>query len=75
MTQYNTLNVKFSNSQLNISKSGIKNNTEVTLKLSSNVAGDFNTENNIPHKLILTNTQVLRLRKAFANNSSANIRL
>ena len=75
MTQYNTLNVKFSNSQLNISKSGIKNNTEVTLKLSSNVAGDFNTENNIPHKLILTNTQVFRLCKAFANNSSANIRL
>ena len=32
MNQYNTLNVKFSNSQLNKLKSGIKNNTEVTLK-------------------------------------------
>ena len=30
---------------------------------------------NFPHKLILTNRQVLNLRKAFANNSSANIKL
>ena len=75
MTQYNTLNVKLSNSQLNKLKSGIKNGTEVTLKLSSNVVGDSNDENNFPHKLLLTNTQVLRLRKAFANNSSANIKL
>ena len=75
MTQYNTLNVKLSNSQLNKLKSGIKNGTEVTLKLSSNVVGDSNDENNFPNKLILTNTQVLRLRKAFANSSSANIKL
>ena len=32
-------------------------------------------ENNFPHKLLLTNTQVSKLRKAFANNSSANIKL
>ena len=31
MTQYNTLNVKLSNSQLNKLKSGIKNSTKVTL--------------------------------------------
>ena len=66
MTQYNTLNVKLPNSQLNKLKSGIKNGTEVTLKLSSNVAGDFNDENNFLHKLLLSNTQ------AFANNSSVN---
>ena len=42
MTQYNTLNVKLSNSQLNKSKLGIKNRTEVTLKISSNVAGGSN---------------------------------
>ena len=35
MTQYNTLNVKLSNSQLNKIKSEIKNGTEVTLKKSS----------------------------------------
>ena len=32
MTQYNTLNIKLSNSQLNILKSGIRNGTKVTLK-------------------------------------------
>ena len=35
MTQYNSLNVKLSNSQLNKLKSAIKNETEVVLKLSS----------------------------------------
>ena len=75
MTQYNTLNVKLSNSQLNKLKSGIKNNTEVSLKISSNVIGDSNDENNFPRKLLLTNTKVSRFCKAFANNSSANIKL
>ena len=45
------------------------------MKLSSNVTRDSNDENNFPHKLLLTNTQVSRLRKAFANNSSADIKL
>ena len=64
-----------STSQLNKFKSGTKNGTEVTLKISSNVVGDSNDENNFPHKLLLTNTQVLNLSKAFANNSTANIKL
>ena len=46
MTQYNTLNVKLSNSQLNTLKSRIKNNIDVTLKISSNVVGDSNDEYN-----------------------------
>ena len=75
MTQYNTLNVKLSNSQLNNLKLGLKNGTEVTLKISSNVVGDSNDKNNFPHKLLLTNTQVSRLRKTFANGSSAIINL
>ena len=75
MTQYNSLNVKFSNSQLNKLKSTIKNETEVTLKFSSNVVGDSNDENKFPHKFLLTNTQVLKTRKAFANGSSANTKL
>ena len=75
MTQYNTLNVRLSNSQLNKLKSGIKNATEVTLKISSNVVGDSNDENNVLHKFLLTNTQVLKLCKAFTNNSSASTKL
>ena len=46
MSQCNTLNVKLSNSQPNKLKSGIKNGTEVTLKVSSNVVCDSNDENN-----------------------------
>ena len=63
------------NSQLNKLKSGIKNDTEVTLKISSNFVGDSSDENNFSHKLLLTNTQVSRLRKAFANKFSTNIKL
>ena len=75
MTQYNTLNVTLCNSQLNKLNSAIKNGTKVTLNLSSNVVGDSNDENNFPHKLLLTSTQVAKLRKALANNSSANVEL
>ena len=75
MTQYNTLHVKVSNSQINKLKSGIKNGTEETLKIWPNVVDDSNHENNFPHKLLLTNTKVLEPCKAFANNSLANIKL
>ena len=73
MTQYNSLNVKLSNSQLNTFKSAIKNENEVVLRLSSNMIGD--KETNFPHKLLLTNRQVSNLRKAFANHLSADIKL
>ena len=49
--------------------------TEVTLNLWSNIIGDSIVDNNSPNKLLLTNTQNLKLCKAFANNSSANIKL
>ena len=75
MTQYNTLHVKLSNSQLSKLKSAIKNGTEVTLNLSANIVGDSNHENNFLHKLLLTNIQVSKLRNAFSNGSSANIKL
>ena len=69
MTKYNTLNVKLSNSRLNKLKSGIKDGTEVTLNVYSNVIGDYNDETNFPHQLLLTDTQVLSVRKPFANGS------
>ena len=75
MTKYNTLNMNLSNPQLNKLKSGIKNGTEVTLNLSSNVIGHSNDKTNFPHKLLLTDIQVSKLCKAFANGSSANIKL
>ena len=53
MTQYNILNVKLSNSQLNKLKLGVKNNTEVTLKLSSNIVD------------ILMRTNIINLHTSF----------
>ena len=55
---------KFSNSQPDKLKSGIKKGTKVTLKLLSNIFDDSNDENNFPYKLLLTNTQISRLCKA-----------
>ena len=75
ITQYKTINIKLSNSQLNKLKSRIKNGTEATLNLSSNVIGNSNDEDNFSHKSLLPNTQISRLREALANISSANIRL
>ena len=63
MTQYNTLMVKLYNPQLSKLKSAIKNGTEVTLNLSSNLIGNSNDETNFLHKLLLTNIQVSKFVK------------
>ena len=63
MTQCSTLNVKLSNSKINKLKSGVKNSNEVTLKISVNVVGDSNDENNFLPKLLLTNTYFLSFIK------------
>ena len=73
MTQYNSLNVKLSNSQLSKLKSAVKNESEVVLRLSSNMISD--NETNFSHELLLINRQVANLRKAFANKSSTDIKL
>ena len=74
MTQYHSLNVKLSNSQLNKLKSAIKNETDVVLRLSSNMIGNPGDNANFPHELLLTNRQVANIRKAFANNLSTDIK-
>ena len=75
MTQYNSLNVKLSNSQLDKLNSAIKNGTYVILRLSSNLIGNSDDETNFPHKLLLTNRQVANFGKAFANYLSIDIKL
>ena len=74
MIQYNSLNVKLSNSQFNKLKSAIKNETDVAFRLSSNMIGSSEDESNFPHKLLLTNTHVANLRKAFAKHTSTDIK-
>ena len=72
MTQYKSLNVKLSNSQLNKFESAIKNETEEVLRFSSSMIGD--DETNFPHKLLSTNRQVENLHKAFANHLLTDIK-
>ena len=74
MEQYNRVNVKLSPSQLNKLKSAIKNENDVVILLSPNMIGDSNDKGNFPHELLLTNRQVSSIRKAFANNSSVDIK-
>ena len=75
MVQYNSLKVKLSSSQLNKLKSAIKIKTEVFQRLSSNMIGNSNNKINFPYELLLTNRQIVNLRKAFANNSSTDMKL
>ena len=64
MTQYNSLN-----------RSAIKNETDVVLRLSSNMVGNSNDNTNFHHELLLTNRQVANIRKGFANYLSTDIKL
>ena len=66
--------MKLSRSQLNKLNSVIKNETDVVIRLSSNMVGDSNDQTNFPHELLLTDRQVSSIRKAFSNNSSVDIK-
>ena len=72
MTQYNSVNVKLSNSTLEKLKSAIKNKTGVILILSINKIGK---DERLLHTLLLNYTQVSNSRKSFVNNTPANAKL
>ena len=69
------MNVKLLNSQRSKLKSAIKNETDVVLRLSSNMVGNSGDNTNFPHELLLTNRQVANMHKAFAKNTSTDIKL
>ena len=71
MAEYNTVNVKLSNSQLNKLKSAVKNKQGTTLTMNTRM---FNG-NNLPHELLLTTRQTTKLRNAMENNMSTDIKL
>ena len=73
MPQYNSLNVKLTNSQLNKLKSSIKNGTDVILRLSSNMIGHSDDGTNFPHKLLLTNKEIFV--KLFSNHTLTDVKL
>ena len=69
------MNLKLSVSQLNKLRSAVKNETDVILRLSSNMISNSDDETNFPHKLLLTNRQVTNLREAFGNHTLTDIKL
>ena len=71
MVEYNKVNVKLSNSQLRKLKTAAKNQTGVTLRMNIKM---FNG-NNLPHELLLTTRQKTKLRNAFNNNMSIDLKL
>ena len=75
MTQYNTLNVKLFDSQLNKVNNKKLILILVTLSLLSNIVRDSEEEHSFPQKSLFTKTKVSKLRKAFGNNSLAYIKL
>ena len=70
MVEYNKVNVKLSDAQIKKLKDTVKDNTGTTLRINfKNVGSD------LPHELLLTTRQKTKLRNAFNNNTSADIKL
>ena len=71
MVEYTEVNVKLSDSQIKKLKDSVKDNTEATLRISLKM---FN-ENDLPHELLLTTRQETKIRNAFNNNTSTDLKL
>ena len=71
MVEYNKVNLKLSDTQLKKLKTAVKNKTGTTLRISLKM---FNG-NNLPHELLLTTRQKTKVRNAFNNNMSIDLKL
>ena len=71
MVEYNTVNVKLSDSQLNKLKSAVKNRQGTTLRMNTRMF----SANNLPHEWFLTTRQTTKLRNAIENNMLTDIKL
>ena len=70
MVEYSKVNVKLLDTQVKKLKDAVKNNTGTTLRISL----EMFDKNNLPHELLLTTKQKTKLRNAFTNNMSADIK-
>ena len=71
MVEYSKANVKLSDTELKKLKTAVKNKTGTTLRINFKM---FNG-NNLPHELLLTARQKTKLRNAFNNNMSTDLKL
>ena len=70
MVEYSKVNVKLSDTQLKKLKTAVKNKTWVTLRMSLKMLN----RNDLPHELLLTTRQKTKLRNAFNNNMSTDLK-
>ena len=71
MVEYSKVNVKLSDTQLKKLKTAVRDKTEATVRMSLKI---FN-RNDLPHELLLTASQKTKLRNAFSNNMSTDLKL
>ena len=71
MVEYNKVNVKLSQTQLKKLKTAVKNKTGTILRMSLKMLD----RNDMPHELLLTSRQKTKLRNAFNNNISTDLKL
>ena len=71
MVEYTKVNVKLTDTQLKKLKDAVKDNARTTLRMNKKMFD----ENDLPHELLLMTRQKTKLRNAFNNNSSADIKL
>ena len=71
MVEYSKVTVKLSDAQLKKLKTAVKDKTRITLRMSLKMFAG----NDLPHELLLTTRQKIKLRNAFNNNMSTNSKL
>ena len=68
MVEYSKVNVKLTYTQLKKLKTAVKNKAGATLRMSFEML-------DLPHDLLLTTRQKVKLRNAFNNNMSTDLKL
>ena len=71
MVEYSKVNLKLSDSQMKKLKDAVKDSTGTTLRINFKMFDG----NDLPHELLLTARQKTKLRNAFNNNMSTDIKL
>ena len=71
MVEYSKVRVKLSDTQLKKLKNAVKDKAGTTLRISLKMFDG----NHLPHELLLTTRQKTRLRNAFNNNISTDLKL
>ena len=71
MVEHTKVNVKLSDSQIKKLKDAVKDNTGTTLRITLKMFDG----NNLPHELLLTTRQKTKVRNAFNDNMSTDLKL